>query len=160
VRSRFWTLVATVAFATLTVSGALAQTASATTNAGAHVNDAAGIGLTGQVIFQDIVISPQITVGPGINATSDASANVTVLGSDAVSLAVPETFELTRTGGVETLTVQTSSSGDFTAIDPLQGMLAPGEALSIDVGGTIRVSADQLAPGEYRGLLVVVAQYN
>lgn len=156
-RSRFWTLAATVAFATLTVSGALAQTTSATTNTSAHINDAAGIELTGQVIFQDIVIN-QITLGPAI--TSDASANVTVLGNDAVSLAVPESFELTRTGGVETLTVRTSSSGDYTAIDPLQGMLASGEALSIDVGGTIRVSANQLAPGEYRGLLVVVAQYN
>jgi len=151
---------AALAFATLTMSGALAQTTSATTNASAHIESSAGIELTGQVIFQDIVISPQITVGPSVFTASDASANVTVLGANAVSLAVPESFELTRTGGVETLTVQTSSSGDFTAIDPLQGMLAPGEALSIDVGGTIRVSADQLAPGEYRGLLVVVAQYN
>ena len=37
--------------------------------------------------------------------------------------------------------------------------LTPG-TLSVDVSGEISARPQDLAPGEYRGLLVVVAQYN
>ena len=145
--------------ALLAGSGAHAQVRSVTTTTTAttSITEAATIRSTGELIFQDLVITPAIHIGPVVSASQ--TSNLTVLGADAVSLAVPQFFDLTREGGMETLTVVTTAGGGY-AIAGLQGMAMRSGALSIYVGGTIRVRADQLAPGEYRGLLVVVAQYN
>ena len=157
---RVWTVTSLALLAFCTASAARAQApAYTTTTATTTIRDAGGIKTVGEVIFQDIVIAPSVTIGSVLNS-SEGSASFTVLGSDAVSMSVPESFEMARQGGVETLTVQTSAGGDYSAIANLQSMLSASGTLSIDVGGSIRVSADQLAPGEYRGLLVVMAQYN
>lgn len=158
VRTRLATFALAVAFALSLASGAAAQAASASTSGTSIVLGRSGIDAAGEIIFQDIAIlqGPPI-VGPVGNA---ASANVTVFGADAVSLAVPESLNVTRLGGPETLTIMTTAGGDYAALGSLQGLLSRDETFSLDVGGSIQVRPEDLAPGEYRGLLVVVAQYN
>jgi hypothetical protein len=156
VLSRFWTSAAVLTLAFSMASGAAAQV-SADATATTTIADSAGIELTGEVIFQDILINPTASVE---SVVSGSNASVTLTGTDAVSLAVPDSFDLTREGGVETLKVLLMSNGNYTTLDRLQSLLTDGDALSIDLSGAIRVDASRLAPGEYRGLLVVVAQYN
>jgi len=150
---------AAVAVALLAASGASAQVRSVTTTTTAttSITEAATIRRTGELIFQDILITPGVSMGPVVDASG--TSNLTMTGADAVSLAIPQFFDLVREGGIETLTVVTTADGGY-AVSGLRGMTMSAGTLSIDVGGSIKVNADQLAPGEYRGLLVVVAQYN
>lgn len=160
VMTDFWKYPAVLVCALALASQAAAQSTTETVGS-AGVIDRGGIVTSGEVIFQDIQIQPTFNVAAGV-AASDASANVTVLssGGDAVSLAVPQTFSVIRDGGAETLTVLTTSTGGSATITGLESLISAGDILSVDVGGAINVSAGQLAPGEYRGFLVVVAQYN
>lgn len=147
---------AAVVFALSLATGVAAQ-ASSSTSGTATVQGRSGIDAAGEIIFQDIDILQGTPIESVVNA---ASANVTVFGADAVSLAVPESLSVTRVDGLETLTIQTTSGGDYVALDYMQGLLTGDEAFSLDIGGAIHVRSEDLAPGEYRGLLVVVAQFN
>jgi hypothetical protein len=103
----------------------------------------------------------------GTNPTSPVgNATLTIHGQagDAVSMAVPESFTVLRTGGTEALTVKTNTnmeyglSGDGVV---LGGTVMGGNTMSVNVGGSIPLaSTSQAAPGAYEGLLVVVVQYN
>ena len=94
------------------------------------------------------------------------NATLTIHGQagDAVSMAVPESFTVVRTGGTEALTVKTNTnveyglSGDGVV---LGGTVMGGNTMSVNVGGSISLaSTSQVSPGAYEGLLVVVVQYN
>jgi hypothetical protein len=156
--ARFRMVPLAVSLALLMASGAQAQNTAPGAGT-ASVADRAGIETTGEVIFQNIVIAPAFSV-PVVNASQTSNVTVVSPGGDAVSLAVPGSFDLTREGGQETLTVLTTSDGGSATISGLESLISSGDVLSVDVGGAINVSAAELAPGEYRGLLVVVAQYN
>jgi hypothetical protein len=134
---------------------------SATARAGAStkLTERAGIQTTGQVIFQDIAVTPSVTVAPSVDSTSNSQITVLGQGGDAVSLAVPDAINMTKTDGQQTLTVVTNSDGSYT-VPVMQGVLSPDGVLSVNVGGTLQIASQQLQPGEYRGVLVVVAQYN
>jgi hypothetical protein len=119
------------------------------------------------------VVGTTAVSGGGLTAASSAgpsavplsNATVTVYGQsgDAMSMAVPETFKVIRTGGAESLTVRTSTNSQYGLAGSTVVLgAAPGsESLSVNVGGSlVMASADQLAPGAYEGLLVVVVQYN
>jgi hypothetical protein len=138
---------------------ALAEGAS--TDAAAHtdVSERGGIQTTGQVIFQDIAVMPNVTIAPSIDSTSNSQITVLGQGGDAVSLGVPEAIDMTNASGEQTLTVVTNADGSY-AVPMLQGTLSSDGVLSVNVGGTIQVASGQLQPGEYRGVLVVVANYN
>jgi len=142
------------------VQPAFAQ-ASAQTPAGAgtNVTERAGIQTTGQVIFQDIAVTPSLTVAPTIDSTSNSQITVLGQGGDAVSLAVPDAINMTKTDGQQTLTVVTNADGSY-AVPILPGVLSPDGVLSVNVGGTLQTASQPLQPGQYRGVLVVVAQYN
>jgi len=156
---RFSTIAAAAGLALAFASAAAAQS-SASAGASAEISEPAGIQATGEVIFQDIQITPQVAPPPVV--PSSGSTNVTVLGAggDAVSLAVPQTFSVVSPESGQSVTVVTTAQGQTAAISGLQSLLSAGGTLSVDVGGAIQIRADQLQPGEYRGLLVVVAQYN
>jgi hypothetical protein len=158
---RFSTIPVALILALAMASGAAAQDTSSTTTTGTvEIQERAGIEAAGEVMFQDIQFTPNVGFDPQI-ATSETSANVTVTGDSAVvSMAVPETIDVTLAGGEESLTVFTSTDGDQATVSGLESLISAGGVLSVDVGGAITVSAADLAPGEYRGLLVVVAQYN
>jgi len=142
------------------VQPALARTSAGTTaGASTEVTERAGIQTTGQVIFQDIAVTPSVTVAPAIDSTSNSQITVLGQGGDAVSLAVPDAINMTNADGQQTLTVVTNADGSY-AVPIMQGVLSTDGVLSVNVGGTLQTASQQLQPGEYRGVLVVVAQYN
>ena len=83
---------------------------------------------------------------------------------DVVSTAAPESFTVVRNGGQESLTVKTNTNAEV----PLGkgdagfgGAILNGNTMSVDIGGALNLaSAQNLVPGQYQGLLVVVVQYN
>lgn len=156
---RFWAIPAALTLAIAVATGAAAQE-TATTTGTVEVQERGGIEAAGEVIFQDIQLTPQVSFDPQV-ATSETSANVTIVGdASVVSVSVPDTVPVFNAAGQDSMTVITSTDGDSAAISGLESLISLGGVLSVDVGGAITVSAADLAPGEYRGLLVVVAQYN
>lgn len=110
-----------------------------------------------------------VSAGSTVSAASGAqplsNATLTIYGQsgDAVSMAVPESFKVIRTGGTETLTVKTNTNSEYSLAG--NGVVLGGstnaDTMSVNVGGSLALaSADQLVPGPYEGLLVVVVQYN
>jgi hypothetical protein len=79
-------------------------------------------------------------------------------------MAVPESFKVIRSGGTEALTVTTNTNGEYGLSGGgvvLGGTVMNGDTMSVNIGGAVSLaSADRLVPGPYKGLLVVVVQYN
>jgi len=148
-----------MALACAAAAPARAEGASTDAGASTDVSERGGIQTTGQVIFQDIAVVPNVTIAPSIDSTSNSQITVLGQGGDAVSLAVPGAIDMTNGDDGQTLTVVTNADGTY-AVPIMQGTLSSQGVLSVNVGGTLQVAADQLQPGEYRGVLVVVAQYN
>jgi hypothetical protein len=108
--------------------------------------------------------------GPSARTANVASplgnATLTVHGQtgDAVSMAVPESFTVVRTGGTEALTVKTNTNAEYGLSQDgvvLGGAIMGGDTMSVNVGGAISLASNERAtPGAYEGLLVVVVQYN
>jgi len=103
--------------------------------------------------------------GGATGATPISNAALTIYGQagDAVSMAVPETFQVIRTGGTETLTVKTSTNSQYNLAGNgvVLGGSANADTMSVNVGGSLTLASnDTVAPGPYEGLLVVVVQYN
>ena len=101
----------------------------------------------------------------GLIATSTptaAQATFIVAGQDgqSISVAVPQNFDVTRSGGNETLSVATTTDlTSLTGSQLLTTSVGGAGTLSFNVGGRVNVGANFI-PGEYEGLLVVTAQYN
>lgn len=140
-------------------SAAAAQETAATTGK-VTVVERGGIEATGEVVFQDLLLSPDMPLGPRITTTSTSGASVSMSDGVAVSLDIPESFDLALANGEWTLTVTTAVNGGQVGVLGMQSLVSPGGTLSVDVSGEISARPQDLAPGEYRGLLVVVAQYN
>jgi len=143
------------------------------------IEQAAGINVTSSLSLPNVTMTGLTTVSvSNVGATSGLNGSVmrvvsgpignaalTVSGQagDAVSMAVPESFRVIRTGGTETLTVKTNTNLEY-ALGP--GGVSVGGALSADtmsvnVGGALNLAAaGGLTPGAYQGLLLVVVQYN
>lgn len=140
-------------------TGAAAQSSTAAARGSIEVLNAIAVRSSGEVIFQDIEITPHM---PLANVTSTGMTNLTILGSggDAISLAVPQSINAISQETGQSVTIVTNTQGEYAAITNFQTLLSLGGILSVDVGGAIQISSSELAPGEYRGLLVVVAQYN
>lgn len=156
-----------------------AQSASGTTDTSLTVTEPVSIGVSQNLTFNTL----QQAVGSGLTITTSAAnglnANILVGGAagQAVSLSVPASFSVIRDGGVETITVRTVGTvtnatgvggvaevtgvvtgGVFSSPVTVTGTLDSG-VLSFSVGGVVTV-ANNLAPGEYHGVLTVIAQYN
>jgi len=99
----------------------------------------------------------------GAGPLSNATLTIYGQAGEAVSMAVPETFQVFRSGGSETLTVKTSTNSQYNVAG--NGVVIGGstnaDTMSVDVGGSLAVASNDTAvPGPYAGLLVVVVQYN
>jgi hypothetical protein len=120
-------------------------------------------------------VSPSSGAGSSVSASSNISpkgafggnATLTIHGQvgDTVSTAVPESFQVIRTGGTEALTVNTNSNSDYGVAGngiALGGAVMNGNAMSVNIGGAVSLAsaAGNIVPGPYEGLLVVVVQYN
>jgi hypothetical protein len=153
--------------------------AQATTDTAVTITAPVSIGVSQNLSFNTL----QQTVSTGLTITSSATnglnANIVLGGAagQAVSLSVPASFSVIRDGGVDTITVRTVgpvtnvtgvdgptqvtgvvAGGVFSSPVTVSGTLDSG-VLSFSVGGVVTV-ANNLAPGEYHGVLTVVAQYN
>lgn len=101
--------------------------------------------------------------GGATTPASNATLTIYGQGGDAVSMAVPETFKVVRSGGTETLTVKTNTNSEYTVAPNgvVLGSGLSGDTMSVNVGGSLTLaSAGPLVPGPYEGMLVVVVQYN
>jgi len=156
-------------------SPALAQdTATATTNGSTSISTPAALTVTQNLAF---TITPA-SLNTGLTITSSSvsglNANFSLTGPQTASIAVPASFNVTRLGGDDSITVRTIAPvGDITGGSQVSG-LANGTgfsqpvtvvgnldsgAMSFSVGGEVTAS-NNLKPGDYHGVLTVVAQYN
>jgi hypothetical protein len=101
-----------------------------------------------------------VSVAPG--GAGNAALTISGQSGEAVSMAVPESFRVIRTGGTEALTVKTNTNVEYNlAPDSVIVGGFGAETMSVNVGGALNfASSDRPEPGAYRGLLVVVVQYN
>jgi hypothetical protein len=167
-----------IASLALTAAGARAQTtASSTTTGSTSISAPAAMSVTQNLSF---TIAPQ-SLNTGLTITSSAvngiNTNVVLTGGQTTSVSVPATFDVTRVGGAETITVRTvgtatnvssvngaaqvvgvANGGVFSNPVTVVGNLNNG-VLSFSVGGAVTV-ANNLVPGQYQGVLTVIAQYN
>lgn len=153
------------------------NTATATTTGSTSISAPAAITVTQNLSFS---VLPQ-SVSTGLTISSSAvngvNANVVLTGGQTASVSVPATFDVTRTGGTETITVRTvgpvtnvaaangaaqvsgvANGGIFSSPVTVVGTLDSG-VLSFSVGGQVTL-ANNLVPGQYQGVLTVIAQYN
>jgi hypothetical protein len=147
---------------------------------------AAGIAVSSPLTLPTVTVRPTTpTVGSSAAAVSGTGVNsgavqtsstqsgvvtgntqLTIRGQpgDVVSTTTPESFTVVRSGGQESLTVKTNTNAEV----PLGngdagfgGAIMNGNTMSVDIGGALNLaSAQNLVPGQYEGLLVVVVQYN
>ena len=171
-------------FAGLTVlsaaSGASAQASSATTTVqmSTQISEPASIDVVQNLSFN--ILPQALTTGLVItsSAAGGLNANVVLRGAagDTVSLSIPSIITVVRDGGIDTVTVRTvgpvgnvnlpgagsvtgvAAGGLFSTPVTVIGNL-DGGILSFTVGGQVMV-ANNLVPGEYRGVLTVIASYN
>jgi hypothetical protein len=110
-----------------------------------------------------VVTTTTTTTGAGALPLSNATLTIYGQSGDAVSMAVPQTFQVTRTGGAETLTVKTNTNSEY-GVGGNGVVLGGGQnadTMSVNVGGSLSLASnDPLVAGSYDGLLVVVVQYN
>lgn len=166
-----------LAMASATAHAQSPTTATARTTGSTSISAPGSISVTQNLSF---TILPQ-AVSTGLTITSSAAnginANVVVSGGQTTSISVPATFDVTNVEGGQTITVRTvgpvtnvatvngpaqvagvANGGIFNNPVTVVGTLDSG-VLSFSVGGQITV-ANNLAPGEYQGVLTVIAQYN
>ncbi len=101
--------------------------------------------------------SGALITGPGSqSAPGRATYGVTGEGGQAFSITVPANFNMTRSGGAETLAVTLTSTA---TTGTLSGALGSSGTLAFGVGGSIPI-ANTTATGAYTGTFQVTVQYN
>jgi hypothetical protein len=150
---------------------------SATGVASVTIQQAAGINVVSPLVLPTVSTTPVVNTPVSTTAPVTSSASASTAGSpvsnaaltiygqsgDAVSMAVPETFKVVRTGGTESLTVKTNTDMEYdvSGNGVILGGGATADTMSVNVGGALTLaSAEPLVPGPYQGMLVVVVQYN
>jgi hypothetical protein len=143
-----------------------------------QVQEPASISVVQNLAF---AITPQgLSTGLVITSSAVGGLNANIIlanaANNAVSLSVPASISVSRIGGVESITVRTVGTvTDMVNNTPVQitgvasgGFLntpvsvvgnLDGGVLSFSIGGAVTV-ADTLVPGNYQGVLTVIAQYN
>lgn len=167
-----------IAIASLLAASSVAQAEpfSARLAAEARLMDRAGVDVVGALVLPSVIpsgaasITSVVSSGPANpndptttterRGVGNTSLMIQRQSSEAVSMAVPETFQVVRTGGSEALTVRTTTGGGYNLGDGiLMGASSP-EIISVNVAGALAPATTALAPGAYQGALRVVVQYN
>jgi hypothetical protein len=171
-RKALWLLSLSTA---ICAGAAQAQTsATTTTDGGASISAPVAISVTQNLSFT----LPQ-AINTGLTITSSglrgaANANVVVSSPQVSSLSVPATFDVVRVGGTQSITVRTvgpvanfdgsgavagvANGGVFSQPVAVVGNIDSGQ-LSFNIAGAVTVG-DGLTPGQYSGVLKVIAQFN
>jgi hypothetical protein len=94
-------------------------------------------------------------------STDNSSLRIQGQSGQAISMAVPESFQVIRNGGSQALTVTTLTQGGYNLGGGLLLTSGTPQMLSVNVGGALSpLSTRYLEPGDYEGVLAVVVQYN
>ena len=91
-------------------------------------------------------------------APARATYTVSGEGGQAFSISVPPSFNMTRSGGAETITVALTASATSGTLTGSLGNASSGSA-SFGVGGAMPVSAST-ASGAYSGSFITTVSYN
>jgi hypothetical protein len=164
-------------------------TATSTTDASTTISAPVAIGVTQNLSFNLTAQTLNTGLTITSSAANGLNANFALTGTQTASVSIPATFSVVRTGGTETITVRTVGSANALAggaVDagassvtglvgsgPVSGVVAGGifaspvtvvgsidsGVLSFSVGGAVTL-ANNLVPGEYQGVLTVIAQFN
>ena len=142
----------------------------------ARIIERVGIDVVSPLVLPSVVpnaaaggtLSSGSTVRTPSSAAAANASNATLTihrqAGGTVSMSVPQSFTVVRTGGTESLTVKTSTNSEFGVSSDgvmLGGSAMNGSTMSVNVGGALTVASNErLVPGPYEGLLVVVVQYN
>lgn len=144
-----------------------AQADSVRSRGGASIEQQVGVDLQGAMAVQSLRASNNFDLSrsatspsSGLAAASVKPASLTLSGGagDAVSLDYPRALDLAREGGIETLQLRMSQGDGFAG--PGVTILSLDGGLSFRVGGGVEAPVNPIVPGNYRGLLVIVAQWN
>jgi hypothetical protein len=99
----------------------------------------------------------------GVSSSASSTASFSITGKPGADYAIsisPATVLVTRTGGTETMNINTLTvRPSLKAIDQLIGTLDASGNDTFTVGGTLQVTANQ-AEGVYDGTFSVTAAYN
>ena len=156
----------TLAMATAAI-GVTAQASTLSTHGSATISEPAGIQVLNNVVLPTVTVGN--TAGSSVVAStrglsSNAALTVRTQTGDTLSMAVPESFEVVRSGGTEGLTVKTTTDTDLSVSQGgvvLGGSEIADGTMSVKVGGLVQLaSAGNVVPGPYEGTLVVLVQYN
>jgi hypothetical protein len=152
------------------------STATSNTAGSTSISAPAALTVTQNLNFSVTPTSVNTGLTVSSATASGVNANFALTGGQTASVSVPATFDVTRVGGTETVTVRTiapasnittstggqvagvASGSLFSSPVTVVGTLDSG-MLSFSVGGAVTV-ANNLTPGQYQGVLTVVAQYN
>lgn len=96
-------------------------------------------------------------IGLATPTAETASYTISGEGGQLVSVSIPPSFVMTRSGGSETLTVTTSN--DVVSSPILSNTLGKGGTYTFDVGGSFPLDSGA-ALGAYTGTFTVTVQYN
>jgi hypothetical protein len=108
-----------------------------------------------------IIESVTSTTSSQRRSTDNSSLRIQGQSGQAVSMAVPESFQVVRTGGSQALTVTTLIQGGYNLGGGLLLTSGTPQMLSVNVGGALSpLNARYLEPGDYEGVIAVVVQYN
>ncbi|WP_411287594.1 DUF4402 domain-containing protein [Phenylobacterium sp.] len=104
------------------------------------------------------------TSAPPASIAGNAALTIYGQSGDTVSMQVPASFKVVRTGGTEALTLTTNTNVEHGIADQgnvLGGTVAGSDTMSVNVGAALALaSAGPLVAGPYQGVLVLVVQYN
>lgn len=159
----------TLALATAAIS-VTAQASTLSTRGSAVIAEPAGIEVLSNVVLPAVVNTVSNSLGGSATSSvtrsspSNAALTVRAQSGDTLSMAVPESFEVVRSGGTEGLTVKTTSDSNLHVSQGgvvLGGSDVADGTMSVNVGGLVSLaSAGAIVPGPYEGTLVVLVQYN
>jgi hypothetical protein len=165
-----------VAIAGLLVLAGGAHAAPATLSAEARLIEpsaAGGIDILSAMVLPSISISAlrSSSSSPVIDSVTsttsqrrpadNASLRIQGQSGQAVSMAVPESFQVVRTGGSQALTVTTLTQGGYNLGGGMLLTSGTPQMLSVNVRGALdALNTRFLEPGDYEGVLAVVVQYN
>lgn len=104
----------------------------------------------------------QVTTTTAERRSDNTSLRIQRQSNQAVSMAVPESFQVIRSGGSQALTVRTLTQGGYNLGDGvLLGSGASPQTLSINVGGALNAfDLGLVEPGLFSGVLSVMMSYN
>lgn len=147
---------------------ASARAATASTHASAVISESAGIDILNNVVLPTVITSVDVAGGGSTSVSHGALSNaaLTIHGQtgEMLSMAVPASFQVVRSGGTEGLTVRTTTDRELRVSQ--EGVVLGGNELadgtmSIAVGGLVTLaSTANIIAGPYEGTLVVLVQYN